>query len=126
MTTQPRLGILAFLDIPVDCRMTGELNEEGDAQFTVGGPYDEFDIVFEPAALYRFTQLAFDLLCQAARNNPQALTARATHDDAAPFEYHTDALQKLATLSKTHAQINHQPHHQHTAPTGTADTGRSA
>ncbi len=123
MNTQPRLGMLAFLDTPVNCRMSGAVNEDGDVRFTVGGPFDEFDIVFEPAALYRFVELTFDLLCQAARSNPRVLAARAAHGDAARFEFGAEALRKLAKLSDARAQMDRQLREEHAAPDNKPDMG---
>jgi hypothetical protein len=101
---QPRLGMLAFLDIPVDCRMSGAVEEGGDVRFTVGGQFDEFDIVFEPAALDRFMRLGFELLCRSARVNPQALAGREEPQDSARFAFGAEALRMLAALSDGLAQ----------------------
>jgi hypothetical protein len=106
VSAQPRLGMLAFLDIPADCRMSGAVNEDGDVRFTVGGPYDEFDVVFEPAALDRFMRLGFELLFQSARANPKALAHREGLGDGARFAFSADALRKLARLSDALAQAN--------------------
>jgi len=90
--------MLAWLDIPVDCRMSGEVNEDSDVRFTVGGSHDEFDIVFEPAALERFLRLGFDLLQEMARVNPRALATGDGIPESAPFAFEAEALRKLATL----------------------------
>jgi hypothetical protein len=84
--------MLAWLDIPVDCQMSAAVNQDGDVRFTLGGPYDEFDVVFEPAALDRFMRLGFELLCQLARVDPKALEDR-------------EALRKLGTLSDALAKV---------------------
>jgi hypothetical protein len=97
---QPRLGILAWFDIPADCEMSGVINEDGDVRFTVSGPYDEWDIEFEATALDRFLRLGFELLCESARVNPKALAARDGIRDAEEFAFRAEALRKLVTLSE--------------------------
>ncbi|MGH3677423.1 MAG: hypothetical protein ACRDU5_17130 [Mycobacterium sp.] len=61
MNNPPRL--IAWLDIPDDCRMTVALNFDDELQFTLGNsPADDATIVFERVALERFVQLATDAL----------------------------------------------------------------
>lgn len=56
--------VQAWLDVPADVRITGEVERDRDVKFTITGQEDEFDVVFEPAALRRFIRLAEGLLAQ--------------------------------------------------------------
>lgn len=61
MHNPPR--VIAWLNIPDDCRMHVALNFDDELQFTLGNsPADDTTLVFERVALERFVQLATDAL----------------------------------------------------------------
>lgn len=61
-----------WLDIPEDCRMSGEFTGDRDIHLTFGNPSDGVDVLFERLALERFVQLANELLALPIPDDPKA------------------------------------------------------
>ncbi|MFC4856859.1 hypothetical protein [Actinophytocola glycyrrhizae] len=61
MTTS-RPGAAVWLDIPEDCRMSGEFTGDHDLHIVFGDVKDGVEMLFERPALERFVKLATELL----------------------------------------------------------------
>ena len=59
-------NVLAWVEIPDDCRFAVQYTGDGDLHFMIGDPLNAVDIFFEPEALGRFVALATEALAQPA------------------------------------------------------------
>ena len=62
MTSKP--GAAVWLDIPEDCRVSGEFTADHDAHIVFGDLRDGVEMHIERPALKRFIQVATELLAQ--------------------------------------------------------------
>jgi hypothetical protein len=64
-------NVMAWLEIPDDCRFTVEYTGDGDLHFMIGTRHDGVDLLFEPEALLRFVALATEALAQPEPASPK-------------------------------------------------------
>jgi hypothetical protein len=69
MTNRPETAV--WLDIPEDCRMSGELTGDYDLHIVFGDLKDGVEMLFERPALERFVKLANELLAQPIPDDPK-------------------------------------------------------
>ncbi|TDQ00641.1 hypothetical protein [Labedaea rhizosphaerae] len=54
--TTPSAG--AYIKVPAGCEITYRFDVDGDIEILLGSVHDGFELLFEPAALARFTAVA--------------------------------------------------------------------
>lgn len=69
-TNRPEASV--WLDIPDDCRMTGEFTGDYDLHIVFGDLKDGVEMLFERPALERFVKLANELLAVPVPDDPRA------------------------------------------------------
>lgn len=75
-TNKPEAAV--WLDIPADCRMTGEFTGDFDLHVVFGDIKDGVEVVFERPALARFVTLANELLAVPIPVDPREDLPRLT------------------------------------------------